>query len=112
MKPVLAVLGIGMIILGLFGISRVDWLGWLDLVIGVIGLIASGALGRTPRTTAMASQIGLGIATLVLWVIALSVGVVPWLTWWTFAFGVAFVLASFIARPELPPGPNTTRLDR
>jgi hypothetical protein len=101
-----------MIILGLFGISRVDWMGWIDLAIGVVALISSGALGRTPRSTTMATQIGLGIAALVVWVVALSVGAVAWLTWWTFAFGVAFVLSSFVSRPELPTGPDTNRFSK
>ena len=97
MKPVLAVLGIGIIIVGLFGLGRSDWLGWLDIVVGILALVASGALGRASRTVSMGSSIGLGVATLVLWIIGLSAGVVSWLVWWTFAFGVAFVLASFVS---------------
>lgn len=102
MKPVLAVLGIGIIILGFFGITRVAWLGWLEVVVGVLALVASAA--RVPRSTEY-SGVVLGIATLILWVIALAGGVVGWLTWLTFLFGVAFILASPIAnRTALPPG--------
>ena len=108
MRPVIAILGIGMIILGLFGLAQSTWLGWLDVVLGIVALVSSGALGRSPRNTVIGTSVGIGIATLVLWVIALSAGVVAWLTWWTFAFGVAFILASFVTRPVVGPGAGPT----
>ncbi len=103
MKPVLAVLGIGIIILGLFGLGRSDWMGWLDIVIGIAALIASGTLGRTTRAVGIGTTVGLGVAALVLWIIGLATGVVAWLVWWTFAFGVAFIVASFV-RPTMGTG--------
>jgi hypothetical protein len=96
MKPVLAVLGIGIIILGLFGLGRSDWLGWLDIVLGILALVGAGALGRASRNVYIASSMAIGVGALVLWIIGLAVGVVPWLVWWTFAFGCAFILASFL----------------
>jgi hypothetical protein len=109
MRPVIAVLGIGIVILGLFGLGVSTWLGWLDIVLGVVALISSGALGRTPRNTAVGTSVGLGVAALICWIIALVSGVVGWLTWSTFAFGVAFVLAAFITRPVMgSSGPSSS----
>jgi len=102
MKPVLAVLGIGMIILGFFGLTRVTWLGWLDIVVGVVALLASAS--RTPRS-AEYGGVGLGIATLLVWIAALATGAPGWLTWLTFLFGVGYILTSpLVSRTQLPPG--------
>jgi hypothetical protein len=102
MKPVLSVIGIGMVILGFFGVGRVAWLGWVDITVGVLALLASTA--KLPRSTGY-TGVALGIATLVFWIVALATGVAPWLTWLTFVGGVAFVLSSpMVTRPTLPPG--------
>ena len=102
MKPVLAVLGIGMIILGFFGLTRVAWLGWLDIIVGVLALLASAS--KLPRSTEYGG-VSLGVATLIVWLIALASGVVGWLTWLTFLFGVCFILSSpVVSRTSLPPG--------
>jgi hypothetical protein len=102
MKPVLSVIGIGMVLLGFFGIGLVSWLGWLDITVGVLALLASTA---KLSSTAAHTGLGLGIATLVFWIIALATGAAPWLTWLTFIGGVAFVLSSpLVTRPTLPPG--------
>lgn len=107
MKPVLAVLGIGMIILGLVGISSVAWLGWIDVGLGVLALIAAGVLRDDQRTSSIVSEAALGIAALALWVVGLAVGATAWLVWWTFAFGVAFLLvAAAPSPPTAGPGPR------
>jgi hypothetical protein len=91
-----------MIILGFFGLTRVTWLGWLDIVVGALALVASAS--RLPRSTEYGG-VGLGVAALVIWIIALATGVVGWLAWLTFLFGVAFVLSSpLVSRSSLPPG--------
>jgi hypothetical protein len=101
MKPVLAVLGIGMIVLGLYALGRVAWLGWLEIMVGVLALLGSAArLGRTNPYTGVV----LGLGTLLIWIVALASGVISWLTWLTFVLGVAFILTSpAISRPTLPP---------
>ncbi|HKQ67769.1 MAG TPA: hypothetical protein VJT73_00445 [Polyangiaceae bacterium] len=102
MKPVLLALGIGMMILGFLGINRVAWLGWAEVAIGIAAVLA--AAQKLPRAGAYAG-VGLGIATLVVWVAALASGVVGWLAWLSFVFGVAFILTSpMVSRPNLPPG--------
>jgi hypothetical protein len=101
MKPALAILGIGIIILGFFGLSRATWFGWVEVIIGVCALVAAAARSKYEAY----SGVALGVATLLLWVIALATGLAPWLTWLTFVFGVAFVLSSpVVTRTTLPPG--------
>lgn len=107
MKPVLAILGIGMIILGLIGISTVAWLGWIDFGLGVAALVAAGLLKDEQRAASIVTEAAFGIAALALWIIGLAVGATPWLVWWTFAFGVAFLLiAAAPAPPVAGPGPR------
>lgn len=104
MKPVLAVLGIGMIVLGFFGLTRVAWLGWLDVVVGVLALVASSS--KLPRATEYGG-IALGVATLIIWIMALATGAPGWLAWITFIFGVGYILTSpVVSRTSLPPGPG------
>jgi hypothetical protein len=102
MKPVLSAIGIGMVFVGFIGLGRAPWLGWLDIIVGVLALLASTAK-VVPKS---ASYVGLtlGVATLIIWIVALATGTVPWLTWLTFIGGVAFVLSSpLVTRPTLPP---------
>ncbi len=111
MKPVLSVVGIGMVLVGFFGVGRVAWLGWLDITVGVLALL--GAATKLPSSAAY-TGLALGVATLVFWIIALATGAAPWLTWLTFIGGVAFVLSSpSVTRPTLPasrgPGPHFPR---
>ncbi len=101
MKPVVAALGIGILILGVFGLAHEAWLGWLEVVVGVLAL--AGSTARLPESEAY-TAVALGIVTMILWVFALAAGVAAWLTWLTFLFGVAFVLSSpLITRRTLPP---------
>lgn len=107
MKPVLAILGIGMIILGLIGIGTVAWLGWIDFGLGVLALVTAGLLKDEQRAGSIISEAAFGVAALALWIIGLAVGATAWLVWWTFAFGVAFLLiAAAPAPPAAGPGPR------
>jgi hypothetical protein len=104
MKPVLAVLGIGTIILGFLGLSRVTWLGWLDVLVGVVALVFAASRAAKPVEY---GGIGLGVATLAIWIAALATGAPGWLTWLTFLFGVGYILSSpVVSRTTLPPGPG------
>jgi hypothetical protein len=91
-----------MVLLGFLGLSQAAWLGWMDIIVGVLALLASTS--KLPRSDAYMG-LALGVAALVLWVVALATGTAPWLTWLTFIGGVAFVLSSpLVTRPTLPPG--------
>jgi len=102
MKPVLAVLGIGTIVLGFFGITHIAWIGWLLIVVGVLALVASAS--RQPGANEYGG-LALGVGTLILWIVALAFSAPSWLVWLTFLFGVAYVLSSpVVSRGALPPG--------
>jgi hypothetical protein len=106
-KPVLAILGIGMIILGLIGIGSVAWLGWIDFGLGCLALIEAGLLRSGNRTITVASEAALGVACIALWIIGLAVHSAAWLVWWTFAFGIAFLLVAAAPGPRVAgPGPR------
>ncbi len=101
MKPVVAALGIGILILGLFGLAQEAWLGWLEIVIGVLAI--AGSVVRLRQSEAYTAVV-LGMVTLLLWIVALAAGVAAWLTWLTFLFGIALVLSSpLITRRTLRP---------
>lgn len=92
------VLGVGLIILWLVGLSNhaTAWLTWLD---GLAGLCAFGIAAAVPANLdtrrAIGGPIGLAVALFVLWIIGLAVGAQGWLSWWTFAFAVAFLVLGF-----------------
>jgi hypothetical protein len=102
MKPVLAIIGVGMLLLGFVGLGQAAWLGWINIIVGVLALL--GSMAKLPRSDAYVGLV-LGVVTLIVWIVALATGVAPWLTWLTFIGGVAFVLSSpVVTRPPLPPG--------
>lgn len=86
------------------GYNESSWLSWVDLSIGIIVL---GGLGTTTSydmqgtaTWPMAGFVLIGS-----WLFALAAGSPHWLTWLTFAVGLAFVLLTFgwlIAAAEGP----------
>jgi hypothetical protein len=89
-----------MIALGLYLIVRVAWLGGSEVLIGVLAFLA---LTTRPKSAAYAASV-LGIATLLLWIVAVARGLVGWLSSLTFLAGMAFVLISVVAhRASLPP---------
>jgi hypothetical protein len=92
-KPVLTALGIGMLVLGSFAVVRIAWLGGAEIIVGVLALLA---LSARPRSAQYAGLV-MGLAVLLLWLIAVSRGVVGWLSWVTLAFAVAFVLGALTA---------------
>jgi hypothetical protein len=102
------VLGLGLVILGLTGLSQATggiWMAWLDIVLGIISFAAAGS-PSAPRvvlneTTAMTgvrpSRSGglffLSFCLLVMWIVGLATGSVSTsLVWWNFAFACAYGL--------------------
>lgn len=99
MRPMLAFLGGAFIVLGLLGVPVASWLGFIDAALGCAAILAAALLRRGPgRYRSRAMPLVIGIVTLGAFVLGLVFDVAAWLTWWTFAFGCAFLLA-----PLIPP---------
>jgi hypothetical protein len=102
MRAGLIILGLALGILWIVGLSNhvAAWLVWTVFCVAVASLL----LGLVPTevpSAVMASPVALGIALLVLWIIGLAAGTTTWMVWWTFGFGIAYVLLGFAsAVPE------------
>jgi len=115
MRGVNLVLGAALFALGVVGV-RASLAQWL---LSLIFLLAFGAFVTAlapPRAFAVsrALDLGLGAALVVVWLVALGASIESWFAWWTFAFGVAFLIvgvgAAGIAREterlSRPSGPS------
>jgi hypothetical protein len=114
MRPGLIVLGIGLGLLWVAGLSAraTPWLVWFDFALAVGSLVAAlspsregGLVDRPDRVdtaTARRAPVGIGVLLVALWVLGLATGATPWLAWWTFGFGLAYVLFGLAGRPEVP----------
>lgn len=99
------VLAIGLVVLWILGLSQhaTGWMTWLDGLGALIGFaIAGGVTSELSRTAAATGPVALAIGLGVLWIIGLATNASLWLTWWTFAFAVAFLLVGIGAgvQPE------------
>jgi hypothetical protein len=110
MRAVNIVLGVALGILWLAGLNAgvAPWLVWLDFIVA----LAAIAVGVVPAATRAegayrASDVAFGVVLLALWIVALAAGVTSWMAWWTFAFGIAFLVAGASAPGiELPLRPS------
>ena len=97
-RGVSVILGIGLIVLWIVGLSAgaTLWLSWLDGIAGLVAIL----LGITAVSAARAGAAGWGLMALglfVLWIIGLAAHGPLWLAWWTFAFACAFVVLAAAA---------------
>lgn len=95
------ILGIGLIVLWIAGLSSPfapAWISWLDGAAGLLAFLIAGSNQQQPIGASARAQAGgplaLAIGLFALWVVALSTAVIPWMTWWTFAFACAFLALS------------------
>jgi hypothetical protein len=88
-------LGIGLAILWIVGLTTPGATGWLTWMSGLAALGAfmlSGSLtGSTSRRLNSSVPIGLSLILFFYWIIGLSTGAVAWQTWSTFVFGCIFL---------------------
>ena len=93
MRAGLIVLGIALGILWIAGLSAhaTGWLVWLDFVVAVLSIATAAAPESVPNML-KASPFGYGVALLVFWIIALATHASYWMSWWTFGFGIAYLL--------------------
>ncbi len=97
MKAVMIVLAIALGILWIAGLSAgaSGWLVWLDFV-GALWALGAGIAPDRRGTLSNGSAFAIGVGLLVLWIIGLGVHATIWMAWWTFAFGVAFIIAGAV----------------
>ena len=95
LKTWLSVLGVGMVVLWIAGMSSgaaSPALTWLDLAAAVLSLVGAAAtLSSTPRRTSVLGTIALGAGILAIWLGGFVNGASPWMTWWNFAFACAYL---------------------
>jgi hypothetical protein len=95
MKALLIVLAVGYGILGLAGAASgaTLWLSWLDVLVAAAALIAAFVVPPT-RTAEGGIAAAAGVGAGILWIIGLATHATRALNWWTFAFGVAFLICA------------------
>lgn len=101
-RPVSVVLGVGLIVLWIAGLSAhaTGWLTWLDGLAGLLAIAIGLSFAAHLARGGMAGWGGLALGLFALWIIALSAGGTLWLAWWTFAFACGFlVLAASATAP-------------
>lgn len=121
------ILGIGLLVLWIAGITSPDaarWLAWLDLLAGLCAFIVAGAVGSAgARERRSGGPIGLAVALFVFWIFGLVTSPVVWLPWWNFGFACAFLFLGVFGGSAPPsvrrrpgsgpgPGPGPDEIDR
>lgn len=115
MRPVNLVLGVGLGVLWLAGLRAgvEGWLVWFDFAVALAAIVSALVPARAPGMIRAADS-SFGAILLALWLLALAVGVTSWMAWWTFAFGVAFLIVAVgapgiyaeVGRPSHPSHPS------
>jgi len=97
----LTVLGIGMVVLWIAGLSSPiasRWMVWLDLVAAALTFIGvAGTRETTDRSTRAGGTIALSAGVFAIWLGGMVNGAVPWLTWWNFIFACGYLLVGIAA---------------
>lgn len=103
MRTGMILLGIGLGLLWLVGLGyqATPWLTWGNLVAALLSL-GTGLLPNSAVSALKASPFTLGGLLVVLWIVGLASGASLWLTWWTFVFGVAYLLFGVATLGERP----------
>lgn len=89
-RSFLLLLSLGALTWGLSGLESSAWLSYLDVVLGVLGLIDAGSKAYPSRGRRWL----LGWGALTIAGFALWEGLRGWPTWWTVAFGLAFLASA------------------
>jgi hypothetical protein len=105
-------LAIGLVILWIVGLSAhaTAWLTWLDGLGALFGFaLAAGIVPGVSAAAAASGPIALAIGLGILWIIGLVMHAEMWLTWWTFAFAIAFLLVGIGAGMQERPRVDVRR---
>src|SRR5690349_21661009 len=94
-------LGVGLVILGLAGLSGPfgSWMAWLDFVAALGSFVIAASIMPTDLETARASSpLILSLGLFVMWIVGLvTASAVGWLSWWNFAFACAYLILGLVA---------------
>ena len=92
---VAALLGSGLVIVWMFaiGYSATSWLTWTVLACAAVALAGIGP-ASTPELLGVGTWPVAGAVLLSAWLFAMASGATRWLSWLSFAFGLAFVILS------------------
>ncbi len=95
MRPVIALLGAGLVALGIVTLGYVTWLGWVNIVLGAFTFLEAMFAERAGRAGSTGIQTFVGIASLALWIIALATNAPNWAAWLNFVIGIAVLLVTY-----------------
>jgi hypothetical protein len=119
-------LGIGLLLVWIAGLSydATPWLTWLDGVaalfsFGIAGYLYPGSYSNnipTPTSEVLPVNAGLlpttlGAGLFVLWIVGLATQATLWLSWWTFAFSVAYLVVGLASRRVKVPRSRMTSVE-
>lgn len=103
-QGIIGSLAVGLVILftaGLTTTGSLAWMSWADLVIGALtfwlAIFFTHSLEKRMR---IGAPVALGILLLAMWIIGLAAHAPARLSWWNFAFGLAFIASGLAARSE------------
>jgi hypothetical protein len=111
-RGVSTILAVGLTVLWLVGLGdhATIWLSWLDALAALCGFAIALGPSDIPRRRRAAGPLALGIGLAIVWMVAISTGARPWLTWWTFAFACAYLAigigAALVGRRPTPATPH------
>lgn len=85
------VLGAALVVLWIIGLNQgaTMWLTWLLGLTGITAIVVAAMLPPEHGREGAKPPALLGFALFALWILAVASRATPWLTWWTFALGVA-----------------------
>lgn len=109
------VLGIGLVVMWIAGLSTDDspaWMNWLDLVAGIGAFIIAGAVNeiRASRYHLVIGPVLLASGLILLWIAGLSTNASFAMSWWNFAFGVAFAVLAIFGGTQRRAGERTIEI--
>jgi hypothetical protein len=94
MRWMLSILGLALALLAASGLATRSWLAWTDLAIGIAALLSGAVVSDRLEGLRRAAAAVLGVGCVGLWLGGLAAAGLPWLPWFTLAFGVGFLVAS------------------
>jgi hypothetical protein len=85
------VLGAGLVVLWIIGLNQgaTMWLTWLLGLAGLTSIVVAAMLPAEHGREGAKPPALVGFSLFALWILAVASRATPWLTWWTFALGVA-----------------------